>query len=143
MATATPQQIATIDDKHYNTADFNENALAQLANLRFTDEQLQLLGNQQSLAATAQAAYLRVLADNLPEKKAAANKKKDVVTVDGNKYSIDDFNEQGRAQLSNVHFAEQEITRLKNLQAVLQTSRTQYGRALSEEISKLTPVKPQ
>ena len=77
----TNPQTITIDNKHYNAADFNDNAKAQLANLRFTDEQLQLAGNQQALVETAKAAYTRVLADNLPEKKAAANKKKDVITI--------------------------------------------------------------
>ena len=139
----TNPQTITIDNKHYNAADFNDNAKAQLANLRFTDEQLQLAGNQQALVETAKAAYTRVLADNLPENKAAANKKKDVVTIDGEKYSLEDFNEQGKAQLANIQFAEQELNRLKSLQAVLQTARVQYGRVLSEEVAKLTPVKPQ
>lgn len=139
----TDSQTITIDNKRYNAEDFNDNAKAQLANLRFTDEQLQLSNNQKALVETAKAAYTRVLADNLPEKKAAANKKKDVVTIDGSKYSLDDFSDQGKAQLANIQFAEQELTRLKNQQAVLQTARAQYGRVLSEEIAKLTPVKPQ
>lgn len=139
----TNLQTITIDNKPYKAADFNENAQAQLANLRFVDEQIQLLTNQQALVATAKAAYSRVLADNLPKKKAAANKKNDVVTVDGNKYNLEDFSEQGKAQLLNIQFAEQELARLQNQQAVMQTARGQYGRALSEEVAKLTPVKPQ
>lgn len=139
----TGQQKITIDNKQYNLEDFNENALAQLGNLRFVDEQLQLLTNQSALAETAKVAYSRVLATNLPEKKAAANKKKDIITIDGEKYSLEDFNEQGKIQLLNIQFADQELARLKNQQAVMQTARAQYARILSEEVSKLAPVKPQ
>lgn len=139
----TGQQKITIDNKQYNLEDFNENALTQLGNLRFVDEQLQLLTNQSALAETAKVAYLRVLATNLPEKKAAANKKKDIITIDGEKYSLEDFNEQGKIQLLNIQFADQELARLKNQQAVMQTARAQYARILSEEVSKLAPVKPQ
>lgn len=143
MTNTSSHQMITIDNQHYNAADFNENAQAQLGNLRFTDEQLQTLQNQQALAETAKAAYTRVLADHLPDKKAPANKKKGAITIDGSKYNIDDFSDQGKAQLGNIQYAEQELIRLKNLQAVLQTARTQYGQALSKEIAKLTPVKPQ
>lgn len=139
---SNPQTI-TIDNKHYNAADFNDNAQAQLNNLRFVDEQIQLLNNQQALVATAKAAYTRVLAENLPEKKAAANKKNDVVTIDGSKYNIEDFNEQGRAQLANIQFAEQELSRLQNNQAVMQTARNKYGRALTEELKNIQPVQAQ
>lgn len=139
----TGQQKITIDNKQYNLEDFNENALAQLGNLRFVDEQLQLLTNQSALAETAKVAYSRVLATNLPEKKAAANKKKDIITIDGEKYSLEDFNEQGKIQLLNIQFADQELARLKNQQTVMQTARAQYARILSEEVSKLAPVKTQ
>ena len=141
MTTAI-QQTVTIDNKHYNAEDFNDNAQAQLNNLRFTDEQIQLLRNQQALAETAKASYTRALAENLPEK-TSPNKKKNVITIDSKKYSLDDFSEQGTAQLFNIQFAEQEINRLKNLQAVLKMTRAQYGRSLSEELVKLTPVTAQ
>ena len=68
----TGQQKITIDNKQYNLEDFNENALAQLGNLRFVDEQLQLLTNQSALAETAKVAYSRVLATNLPKKKSSS-----------------------------------------------------------------------
>ena len=136
-------EVVTIDNQHYNAADLNENAIAQLNNLRFVDAQIQLLTNQQALVATAKAAYTRVLAENLPEKKAAANKKNDVVTIDDSKYNIEDFNEQGRAQLANIQFAEQELSRLQNSQAVMQTARMQYGRALAEELKNVQPVQAQ
>lgn len=136
-------ETVTIDNKHYNKEDFNEQALAQLDNLRFVDSQIQNINNQQALVATAKATYSRVLADYIPEKKAAANKKNDVVTIDGNKYNYDDFSEQGKAQLANIRFADQELNRLQNQQAVMQTARAQYARVLSEEIAKLEPVKAQ
>lgn len=136
-------ETVTIDNQHYNTADLSENAQAQLNNLRFVDAQIQLLGNQQALVATAKAAYTRVLAENLPEKKAAANKKNDVVTIDDSKYNLEDFSEQGRAQLANIQFAEQELNRLQNSQAVMQTARAQYGRVLAEELKNVQPVQAQ
>ena len=141
MTTAI-QQTVMVNNKHYNADDLNENAQAQLVNLRFTDEQIQLLKSQQAVAETARASYTRELAKNLPEK-VSPNKKKEVITIDGIKYSLNDFSEQGTAQLYNIQFAEQEISRLKNLQVVLRTARAQYGQALSEELVKLTPVTAQ
>ena len=137
------QQTVTIDNKHYNFNDLNDNARAQLDNLRFIDKELQQLGNQTALAETAKVAYTRALAEVLPKQKAAANKKKDVVTVDGEKYSLEDFSEQGKAQLLNIQFADQEITRLKNLQVVLQVARVQYGKVLSDELAAIKPVTAQ
>lgn len=139
----TNQQTITIDNKQYNFDDFNDNARAQLENLRFVDEQLQLLVNRAALIQTAKAAYTRVLADSLPEKKAAANKKKNTILIDKEKYNLDDFNEQGKSQLLNIQFSEQELALLNDQQAVMQTARSQYLRALTEEVKQLTPVKPQ
>jgi cell division protein ZapA (FtsZ GTPase activity inhibitor) len=51
----------TIDGKNYTLDQLNENARAQLANLRFVDERLQQLKNELAIADTARLAYSAAL----------------------------------------------------------------------------------
>ncbi|NLY57971.1 MAG: SapC family protein, partial [Gammaproteobacteria bacterium] len=133
----------TVDGKHYNLADLSDNGRAQLGNLRFVDNQTLLLKNRRALVETARVAYVKALAGQLPEKKAAANRKKDVVTIDGERYRLEDFSDAGRAQLVNIRFAEQEMERLNNEQSVAQMARLSYARVLADELQGLSPLKTQ
>ncbi|MFK7160093.1 hypothetical protein V6U78_03470 [Marinospirillum sp. MEB164] len=136
----TQEQLITIDQQQYRLSDLSDHAQAQLNNLRFVDEQLQWRQGQLALAQTAKATYNRALADNLPSKKAAANKKKDVILIDDSKYNLDDFNDEAKNHLTNIRFAEQEIQRLSNQQALLYAARTQYAEALSSTLKNIQPV---
>lgn len=61
-----PQKI-TIDGQQHNVNDLSENAKAQIANLRVTDEQIQRLNQQLAITQTARAAYARALEAELPK----------------------------------------------------------------------------
>lgn len=137
-----PETI-TVDGKHYNLTDLNNLAKAQLPNLRFADEQIQLLNNRKALTETARSAYAKVLAENLPEKKAPGNRKKDVLTIDGERYRLEDFSDLARGQLLSIQFADREMERLNNELAVAQTARTRYATVLADELKGVKPLKTQ
>lgn len=136
-------ETVMIDGKHYDLAALSDNAQSQLANLRFADGQIRLLTNRKALVETARMAYGKTLADNLPEKKAAANRKKDVVNIGGERYWLDDLSETGRAQLYNIRFTDEELERLNNEQAVAQAARNRYAEVLEQELKTAKPFKTQ
>lgn len=140
MNTATAAQTVTIDGQHYRREDLSEAALAQLDNLRFVDREMAELNNRLAVLRTARRAYAQVLESHLPAKKAPANKKKDVVSVDGSKYNRADFSEDGLAQLSNLLFTDDEIERLNNQQAVFRTARASYAQTLGAELQGVAPA---
>lgn len=133
---AEQQAKVTIDGQEYALNDLSDQAKGQLISIQGSDAQLQQLTNQLALAQTARQAYARLLGENLPEKKAAANKKKGVIAIDGDNYNLDDLSEAAQQQIANLQFADQEITRLNNQKAITQTARQAYARALSEVLPK-------
>ena len=139
----TMPETVTVDGKHYNVADLSDKGRAQLVSLRFVDGHIELLNNRKALVETARSAYGRELAANLPEKKAAANRKKGVISIDGARYRLEDFSEAGRAQLYNIQFTEREQERLNNELAVAQTARIRYAAALAEQLKGAKAIKTQ
>lgn len=136
-------ETVTVDGQHYNLTDLNNLAKAQLPNLRFAGEHIQLLNNRKALAETARSAYAKVLSENLPEKKAPANRKKDVLSIDGERYRLEDFSDLARGQLLSIQFADREIEHLNNELAVAQTARARYAAVLADELKGVKPLKTQ
>ncbi|MDX9786205.1 MAG: DUF6447 family protein [Desulfobacterales bacterium] len=58
------------------------------------------------------------------------------VTIDGVEYKLSELSENAKNQLMNVRVTDQEIARLQQKLAIVQTARTAYARALAEELSK-------
>ncbi|SEQ34409.1 hypothetical protein SAMN05421693_12518 [Ectothiorhodospira magna] len=63
----TPGKNITIDGKQYDLDSLSDNAKAQIANLRVTDQEIQRLQQQIAIAQTARSAYARALAEALPK----------------------------------------------------------------------------
>ena len=135
--------VIMVDGRHYKRSDVSEQALVQITNLHFADAQLQVLNNRIALIETARAAYVKVLAQQLPDKTAPGNRKKDVITVDGDRYRLEDFSAPARAQLANIQFADRELERLTNEIAVGQMARAGYAGILAKELKGLKPIKTQ
>ena len=70
-------QVITIDDTEYNTADLSENARNQVINLRVTDQEIVRLQQQLAIFQTARTAYARALSDELPKKEVKKEVKKE------------------------------------------------------------------
>ncbi len=62
------------------------------------------------------------------------------VTIDGMVYTLESLGQQGREQLRNVRVTDQEIQRLQDQLAMIQTARNTYARLLSEAIKNAAPV---
>lgn len=137
------QNLITIDNQQYRVDDLNEEAKKQLVNIQTTEAFIQRLNNQRAIAQTGRQSYAQKLSNLLPEKEAAANKKKDVITIDDKRYNLDDFSEEANQQVVNLRTADAELQNLGNQLAIAQTARQAYGRALAEAIQDATPVKPQ
>lgn len=60
------------------------------------------------------------------------------VNIDGTDYNLADLSENAKAQLTNLRVTDQEIARLQQQQAIAQTARTAYARALKEELPEPT-----
>ena len=61
MAKPKSENKITIDDKEYSLDSLSDNAKAQLANIRFVDQQIQQLNNEWAVADTARIGYQQAL----------------------------------------------------------------------------------
>lgn len=64
------EQTVTIDGAKFLVKDLPDEAIKQIANLRFTDQEIERMTNHLAVLKTARTAYSRALAEALP--KAAA-----------------------------------------------------------------------
>ena len=58
----------------------------------------------------------------------------DKVKIGGKEYSLDDFNESGKAQLASLNFTLKKIKELENMQALLQRAKNSYIESLKTEV---------
>lgn len=65
------------------------------------------------------------------------NSKKEIITIDGKEYSMNDLTEEAKAQLFNIQFVDERIQQLNNELAVTDTARIGYTNALKKEFEKL------
>lgn len=65
MSTSDDNEIVNIDGTDYKVDDLSENAKAQLANIKFVDEQIQQLNNEWAIADTARMAYTKALKEEI------------------------------------------------------------------------------
>jgi hypothetical protein len=56
------------------------------------------------------------------------------VTIDGEDYDLDALSEEARKQMIGLQLTEQEMRRLQQQLAILQTARTAYANALKAEL---------
>ncbi|WP_236014281.1 DUF6447 family protein [Marinobacterium alkalitolerans] len=130
-----PMATITIDDKEYNLEDLSENARAQIGSMRVADQEIASLQSKMALAQTARNAYARQLAASLPEKEATANKKKDVITIDGKKYNAADFTDNAKQQIAMLRRCDQKLATLQAENAIAQTARNAYAAALKAALA--------
>lgn len=58
------------------------------------------------------------------------------ITIDGKEYDTDTLSNEAKSQLMSLQFCNMELQRLQAEAASFQTARTQYARALQEELQK-------
>jgi hypothetical protein len=58
----------------------------------------------------------------------------DKIDIDGKAFNIDDLSESALLNLTSLQFADQKITELKNLKALLQKAKVGYVETLKKEI---------
>ena len=59
------------------------------------------------------------------------------VTIDGREFALDSLSEAARAQLVSLKITDQEIARVQQQMAILQTARIAYANALQAELPSL------
>ncbi|WP_151704830.1 DUF6447 family protein [Nitrincola alkalilacustris] len=62
---------------------------------------------------------------------------KDTVKINDKEYKLADLSEDAKAQLTNLRVCDAELQRLKAQIAIVETAKAAYGRALTEELSKI------
>jgi len=60
----------------------------------------------------------------------------DKIAIDGKNYALKDLSGTAKAQLANLRLVDQEIARLQQQQAIAQTARNAYAKALQEQLPK-------
>jgi len=60
----------------------------------------------------------------------------DKIAIDGKNYALKDLSDTAKAQLANLRLVDQEIARLQQQQAIAQTARNAYAKALQEQLPK-------
>ena len=60
--------------------------------------------------------------------------KKQVITVDGVEYLLDDLSDNAKSQITNIQFVDTQIQQLNNEFAIADTARIGYANALKKEI---------
>lgn len=126
----------TFNGKNYDMDSLSDQAKQQLMNLQFADGEIQQLKNKIALTNMARTTYAQALNQHLPEKTAAANKKKDVITIDDKRYSIEDFDDEGKIQVQNLQAVAQLLDRLNSELAITQTARNGYYQILELSLTK-------
>ena len=58
------------------------------------------------------------------------------ITIDGVEYNAADLSDEAKQQIANLRVTDAEIERLKTQQAIAQTARNAYAKALSELLPK-------
>jgi hypothetical protein len=56
------------------------------------------------------------------------------LVIDGVEYAIDQLSDEAKAQIGNLQATEQELTRLKQQTAIVQTARMAYANALKKAL---------
>ena len=64
----------------------------------------------------------------------AEDENKNVVTIDGKEYAVDDLSENARKLVVNIRMADQEIARIRAQAALAQTARQAYAQTLKQEL---------
>ena len=57
-----------------------------------------------------------------------------IITIDGKDYDTETLSDEVRAQLTSVQFVDQELARLNDQAAVMQTARIAYAKALNDAL---------
>ena len=123
----------TINDKKYNEKDLSKKALSTVESLKVTNQEIQRIEDKLAIAKTARSAYGISLTPNLP-KPAAANKKKDVVTINDKKYAYADMNEKAMADIMSISIVDKKIADLESDLAITKTAKNLYTKSLIEEV---------
>ncbi|PHS19412.1 MAG: hypothetical protein COA78_00875 [Blastopirellula sp.] len=66
----------------------------------------------------------------------AKEARKNVLTVDGKEYDTDSISDNARKIAQNIQMADQELIRLQAVNAMAQTARQAYVKALKAELEK-------
>ena len=123
-----------INGKIFKEKDLNEKAKSLVLSLEVINEEIQRIEKKLAIAKTARNAYGISLSPNLPEKEAAKNKKKDVVSINNKIYSYEDMNEKAMADIMSISVVDKKIASLESDLAITKTAKNLYSKSLIEEV---------
>ncbi len=63
-----------------------------------------------------------------------AEEQKNTITLDGVEYDADSLSDNAKKLIANIQFSDQELTRLRMLNAAMQTARQSYIMTLKNEL---------
>ena len=122
--------IITINGKKYNEKKLNSQAKKYVGFLRLTENEIKTLNNKISINKTARNVYGNSIMKNIPQKKAAANRKNGIVTINGNKYLQDDLNDRIKNDILIINKIDRNISELQIDLSIITTSKNVYTQIL-------------
>ena len=132
--------VVTIKGKEYSLDDFSGQLRDRADALVYVEKRIKELNEELAITKTAINAYGLILSEKMP-KPAHANKKKDVIRINGKKYALADFDEGGKSQVYSIHKAQAKQTQLEADIAIATTARSAYKTDLSGLIAKKLTAK--
>ena len=118
-------QKIVIDSKEFIFDELTSETQKLVVSIRYAEERIKEVNKDIALATTALNTYGLNLSGKLP-KEAHPNKKKGVVSVNGKRYVLDDFDEVSKGNLYSMDHCSKQISRLNNDLAILKTALTTY-----------------
>lgn len=116
----------TIDGREYNLNELSDSARAQLGSMHVTDQEINRLQGLMAITQTARIAYAKELKSKLPENESEEKEGKDILTVDGKSYRVEDFSERAKSELISIRKADAKIAELQAELSIAQTARNAY-----------------
>ncbi|SBT19298.1 hypothetical protein MGA5115_03460 [Marinomonas gallaica] len=124
----------TFDEQTYQVENLSDDARARYNAVQFADKKLRDLKELTAILQTASRTYAAAVQAQLPDP-AHPNKKKGVISIDGKKYVLDDFETETKQQLFALQQTDRRLEDIKLEIALVDTARNAYIQSLQQHLS--------
>lgn len=117
-----------INGEEFDITDPSDEAKAQLANIRFVDEQILQKNNEIQIAETAKIGYSRALLREIEKQKMSR------IKLDDSEYDLSELSETANRLVIELRNLDAELQNKINMQAILNKAKNAYVADLKSEM---------
>ncbi|WP_130536260.1 DUF6447 family protein [Thiomicrorhabdus indica] len=125
--------VIKLDNQEFEVAQLSQVAREQYNAILFTEGKLKSLNSNRENLQKARRSVAELVSQNLPEK-AHPNKKNGIVTINGDKFVVDDFAEETKKHLNHIIELDKKLALLDMEMSMVQTARNSYVKTLSRHL---------